>query len=288
MEKKNIANITYNAKKLLKNISNSPNLDIELLLSHVLNKDRKEILSQPELILSNKEQNNFYRLLKKRSDRMSIAQILGKKDFWKHEFIVSNHTLVPRPDSEILISALLELYPNKIQSIKIADFGTGTGCLIISSLLEYKNAYGTAFEKSRLAHQTAKKNLYRHNLLSRLKIIFGSWEKCRDQVDVIISNPPYIKKNIIKTLPQTIARYEPKLALDGGNSSLNCYYSIMKTTKKCLKRKGHLLIEIGNEKQLLQARKIANYFSLKLHKSYQDLSGSTRCIAFKPNNIVLG
>ena len=279
MHRKNIMDIQSRAKLLLTN-TNTPNLDIELLLAHLLNKDRVKIISATELTLSIEQEKKFYQLVRKRSQGISIAQILGEKEFWKHKFIVSKDTLVPRPDSESIITTLLDLYPKKRQMLTIADFGTGTGCLIIGALLEYQNSYGIAFEKSKSAYNIAYKNLCVHNLRSRVRIIYGSWEKCKKKVDVIISNPPYIRSSVIESLPNTISKYEPQIALDGGNNGLNCYRSIIKVAKKSLKKNGHLLLEIGDEKQLLQIKKIANQDSFKFYKSYQDLSKSKRCIVF--------
>lgn len=254
-------------------------LDIELLVAHVLNISREKIICCPDFNLTAAQEDRLHYLLAQRIKGLSIAQIVGKKEFWKHEFIVSPNTLVPRPDSETIITTLLKLYPNKKKSLYFADFGVGSGCLIISALLEYTNSYGLAFEKSKRAYEVAYKNIQKHNLQGRLKLVFGSWEMCKNKMDVIISNPPYIKREDIAALPNTISKYEPRIALDGGNNGLNSYQSIIKVAARCLKKEGNLILEIGNHKQLLQINKIAN--PLKIWSINRDLTQSPRVVVLK-------
>lgn len=261
--------------------SSTKHLDSELLLAHTLGMNREQIIFQSELLLTIDQKSTFFKLLLERRDGKSIAQILGVKEFWGNDFIVSNHTLVPRPDSETIISTVLKLYPNKKSVFRIADFGTGTGCLIISILLEYVNSYGLAYEKSKLAYNTARANVIKHTLTARLKCILKSWERCSRLVDIIISNPPYINKHEIDSLPTAISKYEPRSALDGGNNGLVCYQSVMRIAKSCLRKQGYLLLEVGNKSQLLQVKKIAPQYRLQFHSTYPDLSGAMRCIAFR-------
>ncbi len=271
------------ALRLAQNIlieSHTKHLDAELLLAYVLKKDRVEVISYPELILSDQQYLDFHRLLSIRAHGKSIAQILGEQEFWGRPFMVSDHTLVPRADSETLISVILKLYKKRKSAFKVGDFGTGTGCLVITILLEYLNANGIAFEKSHKAYQIASANRRKYNLLSRLKIVFGSWEKCTDSLDLIISNPPYIRKNDIPILPTTIRDYEPRIALDGGQNGLDCYFSILKVAKRHLKKTGYLVVEVGDDNQLRILRKVAPIYGLNIYKVFADLAGSIRCVVF--------
>ena len=275
-----VATALQQARQLLIK-SNTKYLDGELLLAHVLKKSRTQIISYPEIILTPQQSRKFYKLLSEREKGKSIAQILGYQEFWGRDFFVSEHTLVPRADSETLITAVLQLVQNKKSVFTIGDFGTGTGCLIITILLEYMNAQGIAFEKSKLAYNAAYMNLQKYQLKPRLKMILDSWEKCRKNLDIIISNPPYIRKKEIDLLPVTIRHYEPKMALDGGNNGLNCYRSIMNIAKKYLKRSGYLILEIGDDSQVQALRNIAKQYGLQLYKTLCDLSGSVRCLVFQ-------
>lgn len=273
-----IANIMSNATTLLPH-SASPHLDLEVLLGQILGKDKTWMISHSDFILVNTQVELLVQLITKRNSGVSIAQIIGTKEFWKYNFIVSENTLVPRPDSEVLIDAILQLYPNTKQKLSMADFGAGTGCLIISALLEYKNAIGIAFEKSKLAYNIACKNSIKHQLSSRLRIMLSSWEKCYNKFDIMVSNPPYIKRDNIPNLPNTIAQYEPQIALDGGFNGLKCYQSIIKVAQRCLKPQGKLLFEIGQAQQIWQIKNIIKNTPLCFHKTYYDLSQQVRALA---------
>ncbi len=256
-------------------------LDIEILLAHVLQKSREDIICFPELIIEHDKLLFLEELIQQRVQGKSIAQIVGEKYFWKSKFIVSSDVLVPRPDSEILIEAVLNLYKSKFISLKIADFGTGSGCLIISLLHEYENSQGLAFEKNKFSYNIAHKNARFFGVLSRLQLVFGNWELCYDKLDLIVSNPPYIKKRDIGKLPKTIAKYEPFVALNGGNNGLSCYYSIIKKSVTVLRSGGYLVLEVSDKKQFLQVRKIAQSTSLQFCKFYTDLLGEVRCVIFE-------
>ena len=273
-----IGYIIDHIRRCTRAVSKTVQLDAELLLSCAIEKGRAWVISHPEEILSKQQELKVCKLIEQRMRGKSIAQILGERGFWKYKFIVSDDTLVPRPDSETLISALCVCFSHKKGVMQIADFGTGTGCLIISALLEYKNWRGFAFEKSKSAHAIACKNVQLHNLSSRINLVFGSWDKCNRSLDIIISNPPYIRQNMIESLPDAISKYEPRIALNGGNNGLRCYQSVIRVAIKCLRVGGSLLLEVSDHKQMLEIRKIITHTSLEFHKLYKDLSGVTRCI----------
>ncbi|EAL58868.1 modification methylase, HemK family, partial [Wolbachia endosymbiont of Drosophila ananassae] len=220
----------------------------------------------------------FWKLTKKRAERYPISQIIGNREFWSKNFIVNQHVLDPRPDSETLISTVLKYYPNKKQRLKIADFGTGTGCLLISVLSEYKYAVGVGFEKSLEAYKVAYQNTKKHDLLSRAKIFPSSWIECSDLFDLIISNPPYIKRSKLKDLQAEVQK-EPKTALDGGIDGLNCYLSIFPILRRCLKKNGFAILEIGEDQSNID--KIIPSYELAFQEYVYDLAGMKRCIVVK-------
>lgn len=222
----------------------------------------------------------FWKLTKKRAERYPISQIIGNREFWSKNFIVNQHVLDPRPDSETIILAVLKYYPNKEQKLKIADFGTGTGCLLISVLSEYEHAVGIGFEKSLEAYKVACQNVKKHNLPSRARILPNSWTKCRGLFDLIISNPPYIKSSKLKNLQAEVQK-EPKMALDGGIDGLSCYLSIFPILRKCFKKNGAAILEIGEDQNDID--KIIPSYGLSFQEYVYDLAGMKRCIIVKQN-----
>lgn len=256
----------------------SPYLDSEIIMQHVLGVERSFIvINHANQVPINKE-SLFWSLIKKRTERYPISQIIGTREFWSGNFIVNQHVLDPRPDSETLILAVLKYYQNKKQKLKIADFGTGTGCLLISVLNEYKYAVGIGFEKSLEAYRVACQNIKSHDLLSRAKILPISWAECRGLFDLIISNPPYIKTSKLKDLQAEVQK-EPRIALDGGIDGLSCYLSIFPMLRKCLKKNGFAILEIGEDQNDID--KIISSYGLAFQEYVNDLAGIKRCIVVK-------
>lgn len=257
---------------------NTPYLDCEIIMQHVLGVERSFIvMNHTDFVLAHKE-SKFWQLIKKRAEKHPVSHLIGKREFWNSDFIVSRDVLDPRPDSETIISTVLKYYINKKQRLKIADFGTGTGCLLISILSEYQYSIGIGFEKSLRAHRIARKNVKKHNLLGRAKIFPRSWTECMDLFDLVISNPPYIKRDKLKTLQAEVQK-EPKIALDGGISGLDCYLSIFTTLKKCLKKGGFAILEIGEDQNNID--RLIPLYGLAFQGYAYDLSGMKRCIIVK-------
>lgn len=256
----------------------SPRLDCEIIMQYVLGVERSFIIMNHTHQMPRDKEFLFWNLMKKRAERYPISQIIGNREFWSKNFIVNQHVLDPRPDSETIISTVLKYYPNKKQKIKIADFGTGTGCLLICVLSEYEHAVGVGFEKSLEAYKVAFQNVKKHNLLSRAKIFPSSWIECRDSFDLIISNPPYIKRSKLKDLQAEVQK-EPRIALDGGIDGLSCYLSIFPILKKCLKKNGFAVLEIGEDQGDID--KIISSYELTFKEYVYDLAGMKRCIVVK-------
>lgn len=256
----------------------TPYLDCEIIMQHVLEVERSFIImNNTDPVLAHKE-SRFWQLIKKRAEKYPISHLTGKREFWNSDFIVSQDVLDPRPDSETIVSTVLKHYVNKKQRLKIADFGTGTACLLISILSEYQYAIGFGFEKSLKAYRIACKNIKKHNLLSKAKIFPRPWTECRGSFDLIISNPPYIRRDKLKTLQAEVQK-EPKIALDGGISGLNCYLSIFSMLKKCLKKNGLAVLEIGEDQN--NTDRLLPSYGLAFQGYEYDLSGMKRCIIVK-------
>ncbi|QOD38359.1 peptide chain release factor N(5)-glutamine methyltransferase [Candidatus Wolbachia massiliensis] len=270
---KTISTLIQEGSKLLS--SQQPCLDCEIIMQHVLGVERSFIIMNHADQVPAEKELLFWKLTKKRAERYPISQIVGNREFWSKDFIVNQHVLDPRPDSEAIISTVLKYYPNKKQKLKIADFGTGTGCLLISVLSEYEHAVGIGFEKSLEAYKVACKNVEKHNLPSRAQIFPKSWAECRGLFDLIISNPPYIKNGKLKDLQAEVQK-EPRMALDGGVDGLRCYLSIFPILKKCLKEDGFAILEIGEDQSDID--KIIPSYELAFQEYVHDLAGMKRCI----------
>ena len=179
-------------------------------------KSKEKILIDFDKNVSGKNILAYKKYLIRRSNCEPIAYILEEeKEFWSKKFIVSKDTLIPRPETELLVEAILKTFFKKIT---ILDIGTGTGCILISLLSSLKQSYGTGIDVSKKAIEIAKKNALRHKINNRSKFINKSFEDIiNKKFDLIVSNPPYIKREDIKNLSDDIKKYEPRIALEGGN-----------------------------------------------------------------------
>lgn len=259
----------------------TPYLDSEILMEYVLNVPRSFIIMNHTTSISTDKEDQFWQLIKKRARKYPISHLVGKREFWSQDFIVSKDVLDPRPDSETIISTVLKYYTNKKQHLRIADFGTGSGCLLISLLTEYSYSTGVGFERSFKAYRIAYKNIKKYNLFSRAKVLRSSWTKCINSFDLIVSNPPYIRRDRLKTLQSEVQK-EPKIALDGGVSGLDCYLNIFPIIKKCLKKNKFAILEIGEDQHNID--KLIYSYGLHFIEYIHDLSGKKRCIVIKQTN----
>ena len=262
--------------KLLKEKNIPTNiLDSELLLSKSLNKSREELLINLEQNINKRDLTNFNKYLIRRSKKEPIAYLIGEKEFWSKKFFVNKSTLIPRPETELLVEKLVTLYKKK--RVNILDIGTGTGCVIISLLSELKNSSGMAVDISSKALFVAKKNALKFRLSNRIKFLSQHFEGIHNKkFDLIVSNPPYITRYGIKNLSDDIKKFEPRMALDGGNDGLDLIKKVIYKSKKILKINGTLALEIGNE-QINKVSKILvdNKFIIKcVIKDYKKMSGA--------------
>ncbi len=270
-----VLNFAY--KSLLSSKLKNSKIDAEILLCHVLRKDLKYLILNPDYILDNEKSALYKNLINRRKLNEPVAYILRRKEFWKNNFYVDKNVLIPRPDTEILIEETLKLV-NKYQNKKILDIGTGSGCLIISILKELHNVKGVAIDVSKKALKVAEINAKLHHLENRIKFYKSSVDNFyKGKYDLIVSNPPYINNLSIKYLAKDIVNYEPMVALRGGLDGSLLLYKVIKKSSNLLKVGGKLLLEIGFDQKfkVMKQLRASNFYVNKIVKDYNNID---RCI----------
>ncbi len=274
----NIIDVIKTGNNLLKKKGiKSYQLDSEILMTKVLKKNRIDIILNSNTKLSDREIVIYNNLIEERSKRKPIAYLIGKKEFWKHEFSVTKDVLIPRPDTEIIIEQTLKLTKNK-RGLKILDIGTGSGCILLSILKEKKSFYGTGIDICRKNLNICKINIKKLELKNRIKLFKSDIDNFNyGKYDLVISNPPYIKKFNLKYLEKDVYSYEPRSALDGGLDGLFWIRKVIFNSSKFIKTNGILILEIAFDqtdkvKQILRKN---NYYVKDVVK---DLAKNNRCI----------
>ena len=252
-------------------------LDTEILIAKAINKDRKYVILNLKKKINKKNFINFKRLIFKRSFRKPIAHLINKKFFWKSEFYVTEDTLIPRPDTEIIVECVLNLTKLR-KKLSILDIGVGSGCILLSILKERKNYYGTGIDVSKECLNISKINAKNLNINSRLKLFKTNVDKFKNgKYDLIVSNPPYINKHKIKYLERDVANFEPKIALNGGIDGLSETIKVINKSSELIKKNGKLVLEIGFD----QKNRVINLLKKKgfyINSIKKDLANNDRCI----------
>jgi len=268
--------INFWASELRRKKIGTSRLDSELLLSKILDKNREEILINLEQKICQKYFLKYKQLIQRRSQCEPIAYIVKEKEFWSKNFLVSSDTLIPRPETELIVEKLTKIFEEK--KISILDIGTGTGCILISLLSELKNSKGIGIDISKKALRIAEKNSEQHGMKNKIKFFHKSLDsKFYQKFDLIVSNPPYIKKCEIKHLKEDVRKFEPRIALDGGNDGLDLIKKVIYKSKYILKVKGMLALEIGNE-QFNKVSKILKKNNFKIEHIIKDYKDNIRGI----------
>ncbi len=237
--------INYGNKILKLNNIKSYSLDSELLLSKTLNISREEILINLDKKITINQIKKYKSFIIRRKHKEPIAQILCKKEFWGNDFYVNKDVLIPRPETEIIVEAVLK-YINTNSSKNLLEIGTGSGCIIISIIKERPNSKAIAIDISKKALKVARYNVKMHHLMNKIKLINIDIDKFNhNKYDFIISNPPYIKKFELKRLDNNVKLFEPKIALEAGTDGFKNIRKIITRSKSLLKKNGKLIFEIG-------------------------------------------
>ena len=265
------------AKELLKQ-NEIDEREARLLLAFVLQVRKEELITFKEI--SEEQYKEYREIISKRCNGVPYAYIVGHKEFMGLDFLVNENVLIPRDDTEVLVEKVLEIIKSKkdeAQSLRILDMCTGSGCIAIS-LAHFCNCEVVAVDKSHKALEIAKENANKNNVNVTFveSDLFENLSK-ENKFDIIVSNPPYIKKNVIDTLQKEVKEHEPMMALDGGEDGLFFYKKIASESKMYLKQNGVLAFEIGYDqaddvRAILENEKYGNIEVTK------DLSNNDRVI----------
>ncbi len=225
-----ISNVLKDATNRLKNYGvTMPELDSRILLAHYLKVSKEYLIINHDLKLSSEQLKEYSKYIIRRGQGEPTSKITQTKEFYGREFNVNDFVLDPRPDSELIIDVVKENF-SKDEDIKILDLGTGSGCLIITLLLELRNSIGIGLDISEKAIKVASLNAGKYSLDNRLSFVVSDWLESINinSFNVIISNPPYIPNNQISELSPEVKDFDPILALDGGDDGLSCYENILR------------------------------------------------------------
>ena len=268
----NIANTEFKKNKIKSSI-----LDCEILMSKAMNKSREFIILNLKNEITNSNHSDFKKLVYERSKGKPIAYLTGKKYFWKYEFEINEDVLIPRPDTEIIIEQVLNIFKNKSR-INFLDIGVGSGCILLSILKEKKDFLGTGIDISNECVKLSKINANKLGVNNRVKIVKSDVDNFNyGKYDLIISNPPYIKKLDLKYLDRDVINFEPKLALDGGLEGLSEIRKVIAKSSELIKKKGKLILEIAFD-QKNEVIKLLKEKSFYIDDIVKDFAKNDRCI----------
>jgi release factor glutamine methyltransferase len=266
--------------------ASTPLLDAQVLLAHVLHTDKLYLIVNKDRILTEKEHDEYNKLVKKRLEGVPVQYLVKNQEFMGLDFYVEEGVLIPRPDTEILIEKVLDNI-DKGKKYNIVDIGTGSGAITVSLAKLIPNSFVYSIDICRKALEIGRKNAKKHGVLDKIHFLHGSIFKPLDEinlkgkVDILVSNPPYIPTKDIENLQIEVSKYEPKTALDGGEDGLRFYREIIDKAPEYLKNEGFIALEIGYD----QAEKVVDL--MKEKKCYngievtKDLAGIDRVISGK-------
>ena len=256
-------------------------LEKKILLSNLLNTSKEELNLATQNKLSDNIIENFNSLILRRRKNEPISYLTNIREFWKYEFYINESVLIPRHDSEIIIETVLKYVPDINTKYSILDLGTGSGCLIISLLKEYKNSHGLGIDIDLKALKVAKTN--KSMLLNESRLMFSndSFEKFQTkEFDIIVCNPPYIPVSQIDNIEDQVTLYEPHQSLFAEEDGLLNYKNIIKNLRKNINKDQIIFFEIGinQSSSVINLLKINNFAVISVEN---DLANIPRCIVAK-------
>lgn len=226
-----------------------PNLKARLIMQYILNKPRQYLIIYDDQVLTLRQEVDYFKAIKRLINGEPIQHITHQQEFMKLSFFVNEDVLIPRPDTEILVEEVIKI-AKKIKAKNILDMCTGSGAIAVSLAKYLDNVEITAVDISTKTLNVAKKNAKNNEVENKITFIESNLFEniVNEKYDIIVSNPPYIKKDVIKTLNKEVQK-EPKIALDGGYDGLDFYRKITHQSEEYLKFNGYLCFEIGYDQK---------------------------------------
>lgn len=248
------------------------------LIAAALDLTAAEVFGHPERSLDGAEMMRVFQMLRRTAAHEPLSRIVGRREFWGLEFLLSAETLDPRPDSETVVEAVLARLPARDRPYRFLDLGTGTGCLLLALLSEFPNANGLGIDLAAGAARTARRNAERLGLGDRASFLAGNWAQAvNGRFDAIVTNPPYVASGAIADLPPEVRDHDPRAALDGGADGLAAYRAIAADLVRLLLPGAIFAAEVGHGQAGMVAEIVAEA-GLRLDGVARDLAGIERCV----------
>jgi release factor glutamine methyltransferase len=257
--------------------------EAETLIAHILNRPRLDLYRVDDLALDPDQQGAYAGLIRRRASREPLQYILGTQEFWGLEFRVTTDTLIPRPETELLIEAVLERFGRPEPAINLVDLCTGSGCLAVALGTLYPTSRIIATDRSPGALNVARSNALRHGMTGRIEFLEGDLLEplvsmgLRHRIDVMTANPPYVPAGELDRLQPEVRFHEPRLALEGGSDGLDYYRRILPGALEFLRPGGFLFLEVGI-RQAIPVRDIAERIGWRIDQIKKDLAGIDRVV----------
>lgn len=258
----------------------SPRAEARLLLRHVTGLAPELLVRERDRVLAADERARLEALVARRAAREPMAYLLGEREFWSLPLHVRPGVLVPRPETETLVEAARDAFPDRERALRILDLGTGSGCILAALLHDYPNAFGIGVDRSAEALAVAAENLEALGLRRRAALVRGHWGAAlAGSFELIVANPPYVASGELAALAPEVAHYEPREALDGGPDGLDAYRALLPDVARLLAAGGLGLLEIGaGQAEPLTALAAAAGFTVAVRP---DLAGIDRCLLLR-------
>ncbi|OSQ45723.1 modification methylase HemK [Thalassospira alkalitolerans] len=267
-------------------------MDARILLSDAAGVDSSRIAAWPEDIVADDKSTKFRDMIARRLKREPVSRILGQRDFWRHSFKLSPETLDPRPDSETIVELALDWLEDR-DAPTVLDFGTGTGCLLLSIIGDLQNARGLGVDISQGAVACARQNADQLGYGGQVEFRVSDWDQAvtdderTEGFDLVVSNPPYITRDEMDDLSPEVSRFDPRLALTDEGDGLGAYRILSRVAFGLVKPAGFVIFEIGQGQENAVARLLveAGFVGVEYR---EDLGGIVRCVAAKKTRCAVG
>jgi len=262
----------------------SPRLECELLLVALLERSRAELLAHPEIVLEPIQEMRFLDWLELRRIDYPLQYLRGFQEFYGRRFRVNREVLIPRPETETLIEVSLEWLADRRAELRVADLGTGSGCLTVSLCCEKPGLRVVASDLHFPALKVAAANCRDWGCRDRVHLVCGDlWGFLADGhcFDLIVSNPPYVRTDEPRDLQSGVRDFEPHLALFGGRDGLDLYRRLLVQAERHLANKGAMILEIGADQEG-EVSRLAQAEGWKIPAVRSDLAGRARCLVLSP------